>query len=70
MRFTQEHETRTIVQGKEYHAQSAPEGLCNGCAFYNSPMLPHCCESVAMAAATPCMPHQRADRSPIIWVPA
>lgn len=67
MRFTQEHETRTVVDGQEYHAQTAGAGqLCTGCAFYMSLG----CAQLLWELAAPCTPHERADRTGIIWVKA
>lgn len=66
MNFTQEHETRTVLRGQEYHAQTAPTGTCDGCALY-SPTGPLCIAPDAIED-TPCTPGTRADRSSVIWV--
>lgn len=67
MKFTQEHETRTVVGGQEYHAQTAPTGACAGCALYN-PTGGHLCIGPDVSEVTPCTPNVRADRSSVIWV--
>ena len=69
MRFTHEHETRTVVAGQEYHAQTAPAGACAGCALYN-PTGAHRCLDWDAIEVTPCTPSTRADRSSVIWVKA
>ena len=69
MRFTQEHETRTVVHGQEYHAQTAPTGSCAGCALYN-PTGEHICIQPDVIKVTTCTPVSRADRSSVIWVKA
>ena len=69
MRFTQEHETRTVVAGQEYHAQSS-NGACHGCALFRPHTGQHTCLQPGAIEATPCTPNTRADRSSIIWVQA
>lgn len=67
MRFTQEHETRTVVHGQEYHAQTAPPGTCAMCALYNPTGI---CIQPDVIKVTTCTPDRRADRSSVIWVKA
>ena len=68
MRFTQAHETRTVVQGgQEYHAQTAPTGSCAGGALYNPTGTPICIQPDVIKVTT-CTPGRRADRSSVIWV--
>lgn len=69
MKFTQEHETRTVVEGQEYHAQTAPTRACDGCAFYSPTGTPICIQPDVIKV-TPCTPGLRADRSSVIWVKA
>lgn len=66
MRFTHEHETVVVIGGQEYHAQTAKNGLCNGCAFYDDWEAPGC----PGENAAPCTRAARADREYIIWVRA
>ena len=72
MRFTQEHETRVVVAGQEYHAQTcqpvkhrpARLGTCKGCTFVG----PRGCNAPLPPTAMPCLGTERADRTAIIWV--
>lgn len=72
MRFTQEHETRIVIDGAEYHAQTAAPGGppwlgdCDGCAFYSG----HGCETTVSHVDMPCMCTFRTDKTSIIWVRA
>lgn len=72
MKFTQEHETRIVINGAEYHAQTAAPGGspwlgdCDGCAFDSN----HGCTAPLSHAAMPCMGAFRTDKTSIIWVKA
>lgn len=72
MRFTQEHETRIVIGGVEYHAQTALPGApawmagCDDCAFHND----YGCVAPRSHAAMPCIGNFRTDKTSIIWVKA
>lgn len=74
MRPTPEYETRVVIAGQEYHAQTSSGlsgrprwlGSCDGCAFYTkrgcSAPMPH--------RDMPCLSRHRNDNTSIIWVKA
>lgn len=72
MRLTPEYETRIVVDGAEYHAQTAMPGApawmgrCDDCAFHRS----HGCVAPRSHAAMPCTGSFRTDKTSIIWVKA
>lgn len=74
MRPTPEHETRVVIDGQEYLAQTcgaepAPSwlGSCAGCAFNTEHDT---CLAPLPYVDMPCMGTHRADRTPVIWVAA
>lgn len=74
MRPTPEYETRVVIDGQEYHAQTCIEspyrprwlGSCPGCAFSTKQgcfaPLPH--------IDTPCLSRYRSDNTSVVWVKA
>lgn len=54
-------EASCVVDDVEYHAETKPDGKCQGCAGYTNALCPELGE---------CMSDDRADRSTIIWVKA
>lgn len=74
MRPTPEYETRVVIAGQEYHAQTCSSlpghprwlGSCTGCAFHTE----HGCHAPLPYMDMPCLRGHRSDNTSIIWVKA
>lgn len=74
MRPTPEYETRVVIAGQEYHAQTCSSlpgrprwlGNCTGCAFHTE----HGCRAPLPHMDMPCLSGHRSDNTSIIWVKA
>lgn len=74
MRPTPEYETRIVVAGQEYHAQTSSDlpgrprwlGNCTGCAFHTK----QGCFAPMPEPDMPCLSLYRSDNTSIIWVKA